>query len=317
MKKFTNDNMLQKTIHFVLLLLIVGFASCDNSKQSTENGNMDLISVVCTTGMIADLAQNLLPDSFEVIALMGPGVDPHLYKAKASDLKALRNADLILYNGLHLEGRMSESLEHFGKEKEVYAISDALEHLSLIALPGGTGHDPHIWFDISLWATACNGLTGKLASLFPTYAKQIENNGVQYYSQLVELHSDIDSILKEIPEERKVMVTAHDAFSYFGQAYNIEVQALQGISTAAEYGVKDITDMSNMLIERSVPAIFVESSIPARSVEAVIDACKRKGHNVELGGTLYSDAMGDKDSPEGNYIGMVLHNVTTIANALK
>jgi manganese/zinc/iron transport system substrate-binding protein len=291
---------------FFLSSLISG---CNAPKKS---GSL----VVTTTGMLADAARNLLPDSIRVEGLMGPGVDPHLYKARQRDIALFREADLIVFNGLHLEGKLTEVLHEMGDR--TVAITEKLPDSLLIAATASGGvHDPHIWQDPVLWHQVIDSLSIELQNHFPASKTAIQINHARYAAEIDSLHLFATSELARIPAEQRVLVTAHDAFSYFGKRYAIEIHALQGISTVAEFGLKDITDLVELVSSRKIKAIFVESSISPRSIESVLTGCREKGHAVNLGGTLYSDALGTSGTPEATYIGMMKANITTIASGLR
>ncbi len=274
--------------------------------------------VVATTGMIADAARNLLGENVEVIGLMGPGVDPHLYKASRGDLDALTRADVVIYNGLHLEGKMGDVMEKLARKKPVIAIADRIEAARLRRPPEFEGAwDPHIWFDVSIWRIGVANLADTLAVLFPDLADTIRGRASGYLAALDSLDGEVRRAIAEIPEERRVLVTAHDAFGYFGDAYGIDVQGLQGISTVSEFGLADRNAMVSMIVERKVPAVFVESSVPRRNIEALVEGVQGRGHEVRIGGELFSDAMGEEGTPEGTYVGMVRANVRTIVEGLR
>ena len=276
------------------------------------------MKVTATIGMVADVAKQVGGDRVEVTGLMKAGVDPHLYKASQGDIKRLEQADLILYNGLHLEGKMAEVLEKLGKKKAVVAVSRDIDPSRLRASDdGSTEHDPHIWFDVQHWMSVTGTIADELAKADPEHAGEYKDRAAGYLKQLQELHEYAKQQIATIPESGRVLVTAHDAFQYFGAAYGIEVKGLQGISTASEAGAKDVSSLRDYLVERKIKAVFVESSVPKKTIEAVIDGAKQKGHTVVIGGELFSDAMGEEGTPEGTYIGMVRHNVDTIVNALK
>ncbi len=300
-------------------LIIVATALVALSCQSESTSKKGEPLVVCTTGMIGDAVKKLLPDSLATVeVLMGPGVDPHLYKATQGDIEDLSNARVIVYNGLHLEGKMGEIFEKLEQRKTVLAMGEFLQADQLINSTDYAGaHDPHIWFDVELWSKAVTGLAEALQKEFPEQRELIARRHEDYNAQLKELHQWVSEEVSSIPDSQKVMITAHDAFKYFGEAYGIEVRGLQGISTAAEYGLKDISNLVNYITERKIKAIFVESSVPKRSIEAVIEGARERGHNLKLGGELFSDAMGAANTPEGNYPGMVRHNVAVITEALK
>lgn len=294
----------------VALYFLVG---CQPPQQ--ENSRL---YVVATTGMLADAARQIAGDQATVVGLMGPGVDPHLYKATQGDLTELRKADLIIYNGLHLEGKMGEVLGKLGREKAVFAAGETLPRSALRnAADGSDAYDPHIWFDVSLWRQAVAAITEELAATDTLHREVYQQRGQDYLSQLDSLHRWVGETLAQIPDSSRVLITAHDAFEYFGAAYQIEVQGLQGISTVAEYGLKDVKELVDLIVERNIKAVFVESSVPVKSLEAVVAGCRQKGHEVRIGGTLYSDAMGEAGSDAGTYLGMVRHNVETIVAGLK
>jgi manganese/zinc/iron transport system substrate-binding protein len=294
-----------------LLLTLSLFASCQMEKEAPAD-------IVCTTGMIGDMVQQLVGDSLKVVSLMGPGVDPHLYKATQGDVQQLSNAAVIVHNGLHLEGKMTEIFEKLKDQKEIIKVSDALEQADLInSTDFVDAHDPHIWFDAQLWRKCLFRVSAELKRIYPNLAQQIDERTTRYQLELFQLHEYARTQIELIPENQRIMITAHDAFKYFGKAYNMEVKGLQGISTTAELGLQDVSQLVQYITERRIKAIFVESSVPKKSIEAVIEGCAQKGHDLKMGGELFSDAMGSKNTPEGSYIGMVRHNVNTLVNALK
>lgn len=301
-------------IALATLLFFILF-SCQTGNNQSVN---DKINIVCTTGMIADMLENIAGDKANILAIMGPGVDPHLYKASFGDLTLLRNADLIFYNGLHLEGKMQEIFEQLAKTKPVYAISDGLNEVDLITVDNNSKtHDPHIWFDVSLWNKTSQLVLNKLVEIDSVNAELYSKNKLNYNNELNELHSWVAENILTIAEPKRVLITSHDAFSYFGKAYQIKVKGLQGISTSTEFGLKDVGEMINLIVENNIKAVFVESTISERSLNAVVEGCNAKNHPIKIGGTLYSDAMGNKGTPQGTYVGMVKHNVNTIVKALK
>jgi manganese/zinc/iron transport system substrate-binding protein len=277
------------------------------------------INVVTTIGMIADAVKNIGGDRVEVTALMGPGVDPHLYKATAGDVQTLSNADVIFYGGLELEGRMTDIFVKMARQgKPTVAVSEKIPENLLREPPEFKGkHDPHIWFDVTLWKLAMETVRDALVELDPEHAATYANNALAYQKRLDELHRYVQGQIATIPEGKRVLITAHDAFGYFGQQYGVEVKGLQGTSTATEAGAKDVQDLAALIVRRKIPAIFVESSVPKATIEAVQAAVRSQGWDVKIGGQLFSDAMGKEGTPEGTYVGMVRHNVDTIAKALK
>ncbi|MFJ8257778.1 metal ABC transporter solute-binding protein, Zn/Mn family [Peribacillus asahii] len=294
----------------LVLLLLVG---CSNE---TDNQTEGKLVVVTTTGMIGDLVENIGGEHVEVTSLMGPGVDPHLYKATQGDVKTLDEADMILYNGLHLEGKMEEIFEQMGKQKPTTAVTQdiAKEHLHEVT---AEEYDPHIWFDVTLWMQAAHTVNEALIKEDPAHQDSYQKNYEAYIKKLEDLHKYVQSEINTIPESQRVLVTAHDAFGYFGAAYGLEVKGLQGMNTVSEYGSKDVIDLRNYLIKNEIKAIFIETSVSKKAIEAVIQGAKKQGHTVKIGGELFSDAMGEKGTEKGTYLGMVRHNTDTIVNALK
>lgn len=284
-----------------------------------SGGNADgRLAVVATTGMVADVVREVGGDRVDVRGLMGPGVDPHLYKASAGDVTALARADLIFYNGLHLEAAMGEVLEEMGSRIRTVPIAAVIDTAQLLAPTGDYPgmYDPHIWFDVSLWAQTVDVVANALAAADSAGAATYRANARRYAAELDSLHRWVQQRTAEVPPELRVLVTAHDAFAYFGRAYGFEVRGLQGISTVAEAGTGDVQRLADMIVTRRIPAIFVETSISPRTVEAVQAAVRSRGAGVAIGGSLFSDAMGDRGTPEGSYAGMVRHNVNTIVDAL-
>lgn len=303
---------MKKTL--LLLCILISILSCKNN--TPNNGKLN---VVTTTTMITDLVTNIGGDSINVQGLMGSGVDPHLYKASEGDVTKLANADIIFYGGLHLEGKLVDVFEKMQRQNiKTVALSDALDQKTLISSEYFAGNqDPHIWFNIGYWKTITNYVVKTLSEANPEHKDTFETNGKAYLEKLDALEVEIKSIVETLPQEKRILVTAHDAFSYFGEAFEFNVVGLQGISTATEAGVKDVQKLANFIIENKVNAIFVESSVPKRTIEALQAAVNSKDHEVEIGGTLYSDALGNAGTVEGTYIGMFKYNVNTIVNALK
>lgn len=273
--------------------------------------------VTCTVGMITDVAKNIGGDVFSISGLMGPGVDPHLYKPSAGDIVRLGDADLVLFGGLHLEGRMTETLEtiHLSGTSVTIPVSESIPVEKRRTV--GTGAwDPHVWFDVSLWNIVAGRIAEGLAEALPDQADAIASRESIYRQRLEDLDEWVFTEIQRVPEDIRVLVTAHDAFNYFGQRYGVEVVGLQGLSTATEAGAGDVQDLATMLADRQIPAVFVESSIPPSTIEAVQAATRSRGWDVKIGGQLFSDAMGKSGTPDGTYIGMIRHNVTTIVEAL-
>lgn len=305
------------TIVSVLILVgALGLVGCGDSNIAERTGK---IRIVTTTGMITDAAQHIGGDKVTVDGLMGPGVDPHLYKATKGDIDLLHEADVVFYNGLFLEAKMSEILDRMGgPDKAVVGIGDAVDSSKLRFPSHFKGHpDPHIWFDLPLWKQAVAQLAEALVQFDTTNAGYYRANAEAYLDSISVLHEWVKQQIEAIPKEQRVMITAHDAFEYFGREYGLEVRGLQGISTVTEAGLQDITTMVDYLSERKIKAVFVETSVPRKTIEAVVDGCRAKGHEIKIGGELFSDAMGQGGTPEGTYLGMVRHNVNTIVQALK
>jgi manganese/zinc/iron transport system substrate-binding protein len=274
--------------------------------------------VVATTGIVGDTVGRIGGDRIEVYALMGPGVDPHLYKASEGDVRRLDAASIVFYSGLHLEGKMGDILVKMARRKPVVALADEVPEDKRREPPEFAGqYDPHVWFDVSLWALGTDAIARELSALDPAHAGGYGDAAARYRKELDELDRWVSEQIASLPPERRVLVTAHDAFGYFGRRYGMEVVSIQGISTVAEAGLRDLERVVDLVATRRIPAIFVESSVPRRSIEAVQAACRQRGHDVRIGGELYSDALGTAGSDAGTYVGMVRENVETIVSALR
>ena len=269
------------------------------------------IDVLCTTSVVADAARHLLPEEISVQALMQSNIDPHSYKPVESDVAKLSNAGVILHSGLHLEGKMTDILEKVGQQKPVYAMSSALQSHDLIEV-GPNTYDPHIWFDLQLWNRCVGELSLFLKGEFPQHSAAIESNAMDYFSELVAAHDEFVLAINEVPDSVRALVTAHDAFSYFGRAYGIEVHGLQGISTAAEFGIRDMTSSAQFILDRNLSTVFIETSVNSKSIEALQEAVEQKGGKVRIGAPLFSDALGAEGTPEATLIGAFTHNTTQI-----
>ncbi|MHA6346707.1 metal ABC transporter solute-binding protein, Zn/Mn family [Roseivivax sp. CAU 1761] len=275
------------------------------------------LAVVATTGMIGDAAQRVGGDLVSVRALMGPGIDPHAYRQTRSDIAAMARADLVLWHGLYLEAQMEEFLHGLAARTEVVAVAEALPRDALIAHDTyADKFDPHVWMDPTLWAGVVDEVRAALTRAAPDHAETFAANAARHREELEALAEYNAGILGTVPEEARVLVTAHDAFGYFGRAYGFEVVGIQGISTESEAGLARIAEVVDLLVERGIRAVFVESSVSDRNIRALIEGAAARGHSVEIGGELYSDAMGEPDTYEGTYLGMIDHNATTIARAL-
>ena len=294
-------------------LIVLAFAACGGGAE-TDDGRLD---AVATIGMITDIVGDIGGERVDVTGLMGPGVDPHLYKASAGDVRTLSEADVIFYNGLHLEAAMAEVLEEMNARKPTYPVTARIDRSLLHeSLTYAGQYDPHVWFDVRLWRSAVDEVEAALIEQDPQGEALFRENAAALRDTLDALHEWVKERVAEVPEERRVLITAHDAFEYFGKAYGFEVVGLQGISTASEASTADVQRLVRTIIEREIPAIFVETSIPRRTIEAVQAAVRSRGYEVEIGEPLFSDAMGNPGTPEGRSPGMVRHNVNVIVDAL-
>lgn len=275
------------------------------------------LSVVATTGMVADAARQVGGDLIEVRALMGPGIDPHAYRATRSDIAAMDRADLVLWNGLYLEAQLEEFLLRLSARKPVVAVAEAIDPALLHANADYSGRsDPHVWMDPRLWSRAVEAARDALIAARPEHEAAFRANAEAHLARLAALHDYSARVLASVPEERRVLVTAHDAFGYFGVAYGFEVEGVQGISTESEAGLKRIAELVDLLVERRIGAVFVESSVSDRNMRALVEGAAARGHEVIVGAELFSDAMGPEGTWEGTHLGMIDHNVTAIARAL-
>lgn len=308
--------MLRQTLIVGLLFIAAACAPAATNPTPLAESAASRIRVVATTGMIADVVQHVGSERVNVTQLMGPGVDPHLYSATESDVTTLTDAQMIFYNGLNLEARLTEIFEQIGQSKPVIAVGAALPADRILSEAGKDVADPHIWMDVELWSLVAQQIADALAAFDAANASLYQANASVYRQQLDELDQYVQDQINRVPTEQRVLITAHDAFHYFSRAYGIEVFAPQGITTAAEAGVEDIRRMIEIIVQRSIPAIFVESSVPPDVIEAIIAGAEAQGQTVSIGGLLFSDAMGQPGTPEGTYIGMIRHNVDTIVTAL-
>lgn len=304
-------------MHRLMILLgILGLLLAPTSQRQAVASEAPL-RVVTTTGMITDIVRIVGGDRVTVTGLMGPGVDPHLYKASERDVIRLIEADVIFYNGLHLEAKLGDVLDKLSKRRKVVAVTDAIPRELLLKPEQFEGnYDPHVWFDASLWRYAVMQVRDTLIDMDPANAAGYAARAAAYLAELDHLHAYVHEQAVRVPPERRVLITAHDAFNYFGRAYGFEVRGLQGISTVAEAGAGDLRALADFIVARRIPAIFVESSVSPRTIEALQAAVRDRGFSVTIGGRLFSDAMGDPGTPDGTYIGMVRHNINTIVSAL-
>jgi manganese/zinc/iron transport system substrate-binding protein len=276
------------------------------------------VRVTTTTNFITDTVARIGGARVEVTGLMGPGVDPHLYRASAGDVQALRDADVIFYGGLQLEGRMGDLLDELGERQLTKAITADIPRAQLLAPAPGSGeeYDPHVWFDVALWAQACRTIAATLIERDPAHASDYQTGLDAYLAELSALDAEITARLATIPPQRRVLVTSHDAFAYFGRRYGLDVAGIQGISTAAEATTADVERVAELVAERGVPAVFVESSVPRQTIDALLATAAQRGARVRVGGELYTDAAGEPGTPEGTYTGMLQANAERIADGL-
>ena len=310
----------------VIVAILVGISAIfvqnnDDAKINdieSPDSYSEKIAITTTTNVITDLVENIGGDHVSVTGLMGPGIDPHLYRPSASDVKSLQNADIIFYNGLDLEGKMGDIFVKIGREgTSVLAVSENIPPESLLILDANGNFDPHIWWDIELWTEAAKIVATGLKEYDPNNSENYEKNLLEYLNQLDSLNSNNLNKINSIPSEQRVLVTAHDAFQYFGHAYGFEELAIQGWSTDSEAGIKEIQNLADEISKRKIKALFVETSISPATIEALKAAVQDKGHDIVIGGELFSDAIGEKGTAEGTYIGAFTHNIDAIVKALK
>lgn len=303
-----------------LLLVLCLMSGCLRDAGTSNGGGESRRHVVCTTGMIGDLARTIGGDELRVTDLFKPGVDPHTYRPTTEDLATLNSAELVFYNGLHLEGKMDTVLEKLNARIPSIAVGERLfdYHPTATLLKNSEGHpDPHVWFDVTLWTAAAQVVGDSLAKHDAAHADTFRKRTESLVSRLGKLHEETRTTIATLPKERRVLVTSHDAFRYFGRAYDIEVRGVQGINTEAEASVRDIASLVDFLVKRQVKSVFVESSVNPRNMQSLIEGCKARGHDVHTGGELFSDAMGDPGTPDGTYEGMIRHNVATFLKGLQ
>lgn len=301
-------NLLRRTfLAAALALSLPGLAQAEDKP----------LKVVATTGMIADTAERIGGEAVSVRALMGPGVDPHAYRQTRTDIVAMAQADLVLWNGLYLEAQMEDVLADISRRTPVRAVAEAVPVDTRIAHDDYADRfDPHVWMDPELWQIVALEIRDAMIDAAPDHRDLFEANTAAFLEELEALDVYSETVLSSVPEQARVLLTAHDAFNYFGRAYGFEVVGIQGISTESEAGLNRTTELVDMLVDRGISAVFVESSVSDRSIRALVEGAAARGHEVRIGGELYSDAMGAPGSYEGTYIGMIDHNVSTIAAGL-
>jgi manganese/zinc/iron transport system substrate-binding protein len=302
-------------------LMLLGSCEREPGALSNDDGAPSGgYTVVTTTAMIGDIVRNVAGDRATVHVLMGPGVDPHLYRPTRADVRLLLDADLVFYNGLNLEGRMTDTFIQVARSgTDVRPVTAMLDEQYLLAADDEEDAayvDPHIWMDPRGWIQAAIAVMHTLTIFDSEHAEEYADRGAAYLESLRELDAYAREVLGTIPENRRVLVTAHDAFGYFARAYGLEVQAIQGISTESEVGLRRIEELVNLLVTREIPTVFTETSVPDKGVRSLIEGARARNHTVTIGGELFSDAMGEDGTWEGTYLGMIDHNVTTIARAL-
>ncbi|MAB29782.1 MAG: manganese transporter [Planctomycetaceae bacterium] len=305
----------------ILMVMTLCLQSCGSSKgqneQSQADGGTPPLEVVTTTGMIADLVRSIGGEAVRVQSLIGVGVDPHLYKPTRDDVAALLGAQIIFFNGHHLEGRMGEVMRRAGEDRPTIAITETIASNELLYPDGVDDHpDPHLWLSPRLWGACSEAVLEGLTSLRESDAEMFKANHDKLLEKCDQLERSGRSAIASIPSETRVLITSHDAFSYFGRAFDIEVQAIQGITTESEAGLADLEALVTLVVERNIPAVFIESSVPRRSIQALIEGAAAKGHDVVIGGELFSDSMGPEGSPEGTWVGMVMHDIQTVTKGL-
>lgn len=275
------------------------------------------LNVVATTGMIADAVRQVGGDLVEVKALMGPGVDPHAYRQTRTDIAAITRADLVLWHGLYLEAQMEDFMRDLAERRNVVAVAETLPENMLLGHDDyDDKHDPHVWMNPNLWSKVVIAVRDALTEVKPEAQETFKANASAHLEDVAELAQYKTTVLSSVPPESRVLLSAHDAFNYFGSAYGFEVMGIQGISTESEAGLNRISELVDLLVERNISAVFVESTVSDRNIRAVIEGAAAKGHTVTIGGELFSDAMGEDGTYEGTYLGMIDHNATIIARAL-
>lgn len=313
-----NSSVLGGGVLGIIAVVVMGIGMIGCSDGGERDAAADgVLRMVATTGMVGDLVRAVGGDRVQVEDLMGSGVDPHQYKLSRTDVVKLESAAVIWYNGMRLEGKVEDTLERMGERgRRVVGLAEPVLKRAGLEDDPEAGKDPHLWMDVRLWRNALDVVAETLQELDPAGAEQFRDRAAAYGEQLDELDSYVRNIVKSLPEERRVLVTAHDAFGYFGRAYGVEVHGIQGLSTETEAGLQDMARLVGMIVARGLPAVFVESSVADKNVKALVEGAQARGHQIRIGGELFSDAMGPKGSYEGTYIGMIDHNATILVRAL-
>jgi manganese/zinc/iron transport system substrate-binding protein len=300
----------------------VGCQPADSESTSTAGPSSAFdgqypIEAIATVGMVADIVRNVGGEHVNVVQIMGAGVDPHLYKATRDDVQTIMGGDIVFYCGLMLEGKMSDTLVKIASTKPVIAVTELIDESQLLEPDDFQGHyDPHVWMDVSAWSKCVDAVAKALADYDAKHVDDYMKNAEAYRKQLAELHNYGLRSIASIPEESRVLITSHDAFNYFGRAYGLDVQGVQGISTESEAGLQRVNALVDTIVAKKVRAAFVESSVPRKNIEALVEGARAKGHTIAIGGELFSDAMGEAGAYEGTYIGMLDHNITLVTRAL-
>lgn len=303
----------------IAILVAISIPSgCSDSKQKTANtSSSGKPKVVATTGMIADLVKQIGGEQIELTQLINAGVDPHLYRPTRDDVSQIRSADIVFYNGLKLEGRMSDLLgKQSSPNQQVIAVGDTIPEKDVLGDLEHETADPHVWMDVSLWSLTTQRIEKELSTRLPDHADEFKKRATEIQTKLASLDAQGKAWIETIPESKRVLITSHDAFRYFGRRYGLRVEGIQGISTASEAGLKRINELVDLIVENKVPAAFVESSVPQNAIKALIEAATSRGSPVSIGGELYSDAMGPTGSGADSYEGMLRHNFKTVTKAL-
>ncbi len=322
-----DDQKWQASLSTVAAVMIALFAAgCTNQPAGNDTSgsagqgsseSRGTIRVVATVGMVADLVREVGGSYVEVQQLLGAGTDPHLYKVTRDDVQRIMQAEIVFYSGLMLEGKMIDTLVKVARSKPVYAVTESLDPALLLEPEEFAGHyDPHVWMDVAAWSACVETVRQALTDFDQAHASEYDANAQAYQQVLADLDAYGKKCLATVPTESRVLVTSHDAFNYFGRAYGLEVYGVQGISTESEAGLQQINQLVDLLVNRNVKAVFVESSVPQKNVEALASGAKSRGREVRIGGVLYSDAMGETGTYEGTYVGMLDHNITQVTRAL-
>lgn len=297
---------------FILLFVLTAASPL----SADEYGGDYPMKIGATVGMVADIAREVAGDRAQVTHIIGSGVDPHVYNPTRGDVAVLLKSDIIFYAGLLLEGQMADVLVKIARRRPVIAVTERLQSDFLLHDAQTKHDDPHVWMDVSGWMKAVEVVAASMVEFDPPGAPVYRGNAERFMGELQQLDTYVRKTIASIPDQQRILVTAHDAFNYMSRAYGIEVLGIQGISTESEAGLKDINRIIDVLVERRVPAVFVESSVSDKNVKALIEGASSRGHQVVIGGELFSDAMGPPGTYEGSYVGMIDHNATIIARAL-